>query len=202
MKYNKGELQAGMKLKCFSTTKKNWWEVGKTYKIKKHDNGLIYITDETGYNWHEDAILDFLSKKELFNAKLEIVKEENKMQEFKVGDLVEVLENKSWAIKDKFNLFEKGDRAIIKEVNNYDVRIGEYGIANLISKKEIKKVEPKSELTEYEEEIVLRLADKIKQKDEYIKELEYLDSKVKDIEILLEDKQKEIDFEVKKLLTK
>lgn len=126
----------------------------------------------------------------------------NNMQEFKVGDLVEVLENNSYAYNNKFNLFEKGDIAIVKEVFSNDVRIGENGYANFISKNEIKKVEPTPELTEYEEEIVLRLSEKIKQKDEYIKELEYLDSKVKDIEILLEDKQKEIDFEVKKLLTK
>ncbi|QBZ69024.1 hypothetical protein H3T67_gp03 [Enterococcus phage vB_EfaP_Ef7.2] len=122
------------------------------------------------------------------------------MQEFKVGDLVEVLENKSWASKDKFNLFEKGDRAIVKEVNNYDVRIGEYGIANLISKKEIKKVEP--ELTEYEEELVLRLAKAIELKDNYVKELEDLRYKTLELEEYHEKVSIEIKEITKKLLTK
>lgn len=122
------------------------------------------------------------------------------MQEFKVGDLVEVLENKSRANKDKFNLFEKGDRAIVKEVNKYDVRIGEYGKANLISKKEIKKVEP--ELTEYEEELVLRLAKSIELKDNYVKELEDLRYKTLQLEEYHEKVSIEIKEISKKLLTK
>lgn len=124
------------------------------------------------------------------------------MQKFKVGDLVEVISNTSCAVNEIGEPYNKGDLAIITNVYSTTVRLGNNRYANLIKKTEIKKVEQSPELTEYEEEIVLRLADKIKQKDEYIKELEYLDSKVKDIEILLEDKQKEIDFEVKKLLTK
>lgn len=124
------------------------------------------------------------------------------MQEFKVGDLVEVLENKSGAIKDKFTLFEKGDRAIVKEVNNYDVRIGEYGIGNLISKKEIKKVEPTPELTEYEEELVLRLAEAINRKDNYLTELENLKYKLNEMEYNYEEVSKEIKEINRKLLTK
>lgn len=193
------KLKLGDKVICTRDARKRWWKNGKLYEVvKSKKTGKLVVLDEEGDEREIRIVEHYLNRDVMLN--FELYKEENNMQDFKVGDLVEVLENKSWASKDKFNLFEKGDRAIVKEVNNYDVRIGEYGIANLISKKEIKKVEP--ELTEYEEELVLRLAEKIKQKDEYIKELEYLDSQIKDIEILLEDKQKEIDFEVKKLLTK
>ncbi|QNR52513.1 hypothetical protein KNV24_gp02 [Enterococcus phage AE4_17] len=122
------------------------------------------------------------------------------MQEFKLGDLVEVLENKSWARKDKFNLFEKGDRAIVKEVNKYGVRIGEYGIADLIGKKEIKKVE--LELTEHEEELVLSLAEAINRKDNYLTELENLKYKLNEMEYNYEKVSKEIKEISKKLLTK
>ncbi|HIS18275.1 MAG TPA: hypothetical protein IAC02_06675 [Candidatus Coprovivens excrementavium] len=129
------------------------------------------------------------------------------MNDIKVGDIVEVIKNSSGAYKGKSERFKAGDKAIVSEVIGchvriYDEVIGDRCFGNLIGENEIKKVETTPELTEYEEEIVKRLADKIKQKDEYIKELEILDSKVKDVEILLEDKQKEIDFEVKKLLTK
>uniref|UniRef100_A0AAU7L234 Uncharacterized protein n=1 Tax=Enterococcus phage vB_EFS_EFP6 TaxID=3158834 RepID=A0AAU7L234_9CAUD len=124
------------------------------------------------------------------------------MQEFKIGDLVEVVRNISHAYKNMVDTYEPGDIAIVTEVNAHNVRIGSDKYGNLISKNEIKKVEQTPELTEYEEELVLRLAEKIKQRDNYITELEELDFQVKDLESLLEDKQKEIDFEVKKLLTK
>ncbi|QBZ69576.1 hypothetical protein [Enterococcus phage vB_EfaP_Ef7.4] len=198
MKYAGNDLQLGDKLLC-TKSEVDHWISGKMYELKLNNLGVLEVKDEDGDEAYSSYLLECLNK-EWDLVEFELIKEENKMQEFKVGDLVEVLENKSLANKDKFNLFEKGDRAIVKEVNKYDVRIGEYGIANLISKKEIKKVE--TELTDYEEELVLRLAEKIKQKDNYIAELEELDFQVKDLETLLEDKQKEIDFEVKKLLTK
>ncbi|WZP34560.1 hypothetical protein [Enterococcus phage vB_Efs26_KEN12] len=122
------------------------------------------------------------------------------MQEFKLGDLVEVLENKSWARKDKFNLFEKGDRAIVKEVNKYGVRIGEYGVANLIGEKEIKKVE--LELTEHEEELVLRLAECIQTKDNRLSNIQQFKNSIKLNEEEIEKISKEIKEISKKLLTK
>lgn len=124
------------------------------------------------------------------------------MQKFKVGDLVEVISNTSCAVNEAGEPYKKGDLAIITNVYSTTVRLGNNPYANLIKKIEIKKLESTPTLTEYEEELVLRLAEKIKQKDNYIAELEELDCQVKDLEILLEDKQKEIDFEVKKLLTK
>lgn len=124
------------------------------------------------------------------------------MQEFKVGDLVEVLENKSFAYKNKFNLFEKGDIAIVKEVRQNNVRIGECSIANLIGKNEIKKVEPKPELTDYEEELVLRLAKCIKNKDDMIYQIELSKNNIKVYEKEIEKDLKEIKEITKKLLTK
>lgn len=274
--YKRGYLQEGMLLKCISTkTKDSRWIVGKTYEIKKHDNGLIYLTDENGCNWHEDAILNFLSKNDLFNTKLEKVKEENKMnyttediyegmqlrcvetknlkrwdinriytvtrndfnlliltdkqgntwhsriiaeflngfghvkfkeennmQEFKVGDLVEVVKNNSHAYKNKGDFYQVGDKAIVTEVVGLNVRIGNNKYGNLISKHEIKKLEPTPEITEYEEELVLSLAEKIKEKEKLTKAVE------RDKEILnhtiktLENKQKEIKEITIKLLSK
>lgn len=131
------------------------------------------------------------------------------MQEFKVGDLVEVVTNDSFAYKDKFNLFKKGDKAFVTEVNNIGVRIGNRGSVNLIGKNEIKKVEQSPELTVYEEELVLRLAEAINRKNNYLTELENLKYKLNEMEENYEEVSKEIkevSKEVKeitkKLLTK
>ena len=122
------------------------------------------------------------------------------MQDLKVGDLVEVLENKSFAFKNKFNLFEKGDRAIVKEVRKHVVRIGEYGVANLIGKSEIKKVEKTPELTEYKKELILRLAKSIELKNNYNMELENMKKQIRTYEEFHEKVSKEIKEITKKLL--
>lgn len=129
------------------------------------------------------------------------------MQDFKVGDLVEVIENNSHAYKDKFDQFKSGDKAIVTEVIGINVRIcdkgiGDKGFGNLISKKEIKKVEQSPELTEYEEELVLRLAKKINEKDKTIWEIEDLTEELEVNEKYLEKIRKEIKEITKKLLTK
>lgn len=124
------------------------------------------------------------------------------MKDFKVGDLVEVLENNSYAYKNKFNLFEKGDIAIVKEVFSNDVRIGENGYANFISKKEIKKVEQSPELTDHEEKLVLRLAKCIKNKDDMTYQIELSKNNIKVYEEEIEKISKEIKEISKKLLTK
>lgn len=197
MKYNKEDLYKGMKLKCVYTDIKDWWIVGKTYKIKKREDGLLYITDETNYNWHENVILEALNKECKFKFK-----EENNMQEFKVGDLVEVIENKSGAYKNKFERFKAGDKAVVTDVLGSNIRIGNDCFGNVIGIKEVKKVEQSPELTEHEEELVLRLAEYIKLKDNRVAELEELKFQIKEAEEDIENKQKQIKEITKKLLTK
>lgn len=124
------------------------------------------------------------------------------MQEFKVGDLVEVVKNNSHAYKNKCDIYQVGDKATVTGVSGLNVRIGDNKYGNLISKKEIKKVELIPELTEYDEELVLRLAKKIREKDNLLKEIE-TNREILDISIkALEKQQKEIKEITKKLLTK
>lgn len=124
------------------------------------------------------------------------------MQEFKVGDLVEVISNTSCAVNEIGEPYNKGDLAIITNVYSTTVRLGNNPYANLIKKTEVKKVEPTPELTEYEEELVLRLAKSIELKDNYVKELEDLRYKTLELEEYHEKVSKEIKEITKKLLTK
>lgn len=197
MNYTKEDLYKGMKLKCVYTDIKDWWIVGKTYKIKKREDGLLYITDETNYNWYENVILKALNKECNFKFK-----EENNMQEFKVGDLVEVIKNTSCAMKNENEYYKKGNVDVVTWVGNEYINLGNNVPYNTISKKQIKKVEQKPELTEYEEELVLRLAEYIKLKDNRVAELEELKFEIKEAEKDIENKQKQIKEITKKLLTK
>lgn len=124
------------------------------------------------------------------------------MQEFKAGDLVEVISNASWAVNEEGEPYKKGDLAIITNVYSTTVRLGNNPYANLINKKEIKKVEKTPELTEYEEELVIRLAEAINRKDNYLTELENLKYKLNEMEYNYEKVSKEIKEISKKLLTK
>lgn len=124
------------------------------------------------------------------------------MQDFKVGDLVEVVRNISHAYKNTVDTYEPGDIAIVTEVNVHNVRIGDDRYGNLISKNEIKKLESTPTLTEYEEELVLRLAKSIELKDNYVKELEDLRYKTLQLEEYHEEVSKEIKEITKKLLKK
>lgn len=58
------------------------------------------------------------------------------------------------------------------------------------------------ELTEYEEELILRLAEAINRKDNYIKEIEELKYKITELEAYHELVEKEVKIYSKKLLTK
>lgn len=124
------------------------------------------------------------------------------MQEFKVGDLVEVVSNISHAYKNAVDTYEPGDIAIVTGVNEHYVRIGNDKYGNSIRKNEIKKLESTPTLTEYEEELVLRLAKSIELKDNYVKELEDLRYKTLELEEYHEKVSKEIKEISKKLLTK
>lgn len=124
------------------------------------------------------------------------------MQEFKIGDLVEVISNTSWAVNETGKPYKKGDLAIITNVYSATVGLGNNPYTNLIKKTEIKKVETTQEITEYEEELVLRLAEYIKLKDNRVAELEELKFQIKEAEEDIENKQKQIKEISKKLLTK
>lgn len=200
MKYTKKDIHKGMKLKCIRKTSTSRWSIGSIYTTTKDKFGKIVLIDDWGTEWHANLIKDFLN-----DFGHVYFKEENSMQEFKVGDLVEVLKNNSHAYKNKSDFFQVGDTAVVTEVMSFDVRIcekesGNKCFGNVISKHEIKKVEP--ELTEYEEELVLRLAKSIELKDNYVKELEDLRYKTLQLEEYHEKVSKEIEETLKKLLTK
>lgn len=196
------KLKLGDKVICTRNAKRRiWWKKGKIYEVVKSKNTDELVVLDEEEDEIEIRIVEHYLNSDL-KLKFELIKEENNMQEFKVGDLVEVKENTMYARNEFEEYYKKGDKAIVTGVGKVYVHIGDNMVANLVKREDIKKVEQKPELTEYEEELVLRLAEKIKQKDNYIAELEELDCQVKDLETLLEDKQKEIYFEVKKLLTK
>ncbi|AWD92295.1 hypothetical protein [Enterococcus phage ZXL] len=69
------------------------------------------------------------------------------MQEFKLGDLVEITSNTSNARNEKDELYNVGEKAIITDVFSTTVRIGNHKWANLITKDELKKVEPTATIT-------------------------------------------------------
>ena len=124
------------------------------------------------------------------------------MQEFKVGDLVEVIENSMYAKNEFEEYYKEGDKAIITGVGSHYIQICDNMVANLVKREEIKKVEQSPEITEYEEELVLRLAIAINRKDNYVKELEDLRYKTLELEEYHEKNLKEIKEISKKLLTK
>lgn len=199
-KYTENDLKAGNKLLCTKSELEHW-TLGKMYEIKLNKLGVLEIKDDDGDEAYSSYILESLNK-EWDLVEFELIKEENNMQDFKVGDLVEVVRNISHAYKNTVDTYEPGDIAIVTEVNVHNVRIGDDRYGNLISKHEIKKVEPTPELTEYEKELVLRLADTINRKDNYLKELEDLRYKTLELEEYYEIAKKDIKEISKKLLTK
>lgn len=106
------------------------------------------------------------------------------MQDIKVGDLVEVIKNSSGSYKGKSERFKAGDKAIVSEVIGFNVRIydeviGDRCYGNLIGKSEIKKVDPTPELTEHKEELVLRLAECIQNKDNRLSNIQQFKNIIK-----------------------
>ena len=73
------------------------------------------------------------------------------MQEFKVGDLVEVIKNPMCARNIFEEYYKKGDKEIVTGVGKYYINIGNNMAANLVNREDIKKVEQSPELTEYKE---------------------------------------------------
>lgn len=201
MKYTEKDIKVGTKLRC-TKAKPSWWTVGKIYEVSLRNDGVLQIIDDYNHSATQDYIIDCLNG-EHQPVKFELIKkEENKMQKFKVGDLVEVISNTSWAVNEIGEPYKKGDLAIITNVYSTTVRLGNNPYANLIKKTEIKKVESTPELTEYEEELVIRLAESINRKDNYLTELENLKYKLNEMENNYEKVSKEIKEISKKLLTK
>ncbi|ALO80843.1 hypothetical protein [Enterococcus phage vB_EfaP_IME195] len=200
MKYTENDLKAGNKLLCTKSEVEHW-TLGKMYELKLNKLGVLEIKDDDGDEAYSSYILESLNK-EWDLVEFELIKEENNMQEFKVGDLVEVISNTSWAINEVGEPYKKGDLDIITNVYSTTVRLGNNPYANLIKKNEIKKVETTPEITEYEEELVLRLAEAINRKDNYLTELENLKYKLNEMEYNYEKVSKEIKEISKKLLTK
>lgn len=131
------------------------------------------------------------------------------MKEFKVGDLVEVIENSIYARNEFEEYYKKGDKAIVTGIGSQHIHIGANMAGNLVKREDIKKVEKSPELTEYEEEIVLRLAEKIKEKDMLERNMNNLMFEIQCREELANKKEqeyekvlKEIKEITKKLLTK
>ncbi|QBZ69497.1 hypothetical protein [Enterococcus phage vB_EfaP_Efmus1] len=206
MKYTENDLQLGDKLLC-TKSEVDHWISGKMYELKLNNLGVLEVKDEDGDEAYSRYLLGCLNK-EWDLVEFELIKEENNMQEFKVGDLVEVVKNNSHAYKNKSDLFQAGDTAVVTEVMGFNVRICEKGagnkyFGNVISKHEIKKVEEIQKLTEYEEEeLVLRFAEKIVQKNKTIWKIEDLKEELEVNETYLEKIRKEIKEITKKLLTK
>lgn len=207
MKYTENDLQLGDKLLC-TKSEIDHWISGKMYELKLNNLGVLEVKDEDGDEAYSIYLLECLNK-EWDLVEFELIKGENNMQEFKVGDLVEVIENKSGAYKNKFERFKAGDKAVVTDVLGSNIRIGNDRFGNVIGIKEVKKVEQKPELTEYEEELVLRLAEKIKEKDmlernmnNLMTEIQYREELATKTEQDIEEKQKEIKETYKKLLIK
>lgn len=199
-KYTENDLKAGNKLLCTKSEVEHW-TLGKMYELKLNKLGVLEIKDDDGDEAYSSYILESLNK-EWDLVEFELIKEENNMQEFKVGDLVEIVKNNSHAYKNKSDIYQVGDKAIVTEVCGLNVRIGDNRWGNLIGKHEIKKVEPTPELTEYEEELVLRLAECIKNKDDMQHQIELSKNHIKVYEKEIEKVSKEIKEISKKLLSK
>ncbi|QBZ69369.1 hypothetical protein H3T68_gp01 [Enterococcus phage vB_EfaP_Efmus4] len=194
-------LEFGDKLLC-TKSEVDHWTSGKMYELKLNKLGALEIRDEDGDEAYSSYLLECLNK-EWDLVEFELIKKEvPTTQEFKVGDLVEVVENKSFAYKNNFNLFEKGDKAIVTEVYGNNVRIGNNKYGNLLNKKEIKKVESTPELTEYEEELILHLSECIQFRNNRLSNIQQFKNSIKINEEEIEKTSKEIKEITKKLLTK
>ncbi|ELA9727805.1 hypothetical protein RG007_004980 [Vibrio parahaemolyticus] len=197
MKYTKKDIYEGMKLKCIRTFSTNRWRVNRVYTTTKDKFGEIILVDDLGIEWRSNLIKDFLN-----DYGHVYFKEENNMEEFKVGDLVEVVKNSMYARNEFDEYYKKGDKAIVTGLGEVYIHLGENMAANLVKREDIKKVETTPELTEYEEELVLRLAEAINRKDNYLTELENLKYKLNEMDYNYEEVSKEIKEISKKLFTK
>lgn len=207
MKYTENDLELGDKLLCTKSEVEHW-TLGKMYELKLNKLGVLEIKDDDGDEAYSSYILESLNK-EWDLVEFELIKEENNMEEFKVGDLVEVIKNSMYARNEFEEYYKKGDKAIIRGVGSQYIHIGDNMVANLVKREDIIKVEQSPELTEYEEEIVLRLAEKIKEKDKLERNMNNLMNEIQcseELANITEQEYEKISKEIKeiskKLLTK
>ncbi|WZP35160.1 hypothetical protein [Enterococcus phage vB_Efs19_KEN07] len=163
MKYTEKDLYEGMELLCIDNGGWSLWETGEIYTVTKSNlSGKLIIEgdDEVGRTFRDtEAILGYLNgERGTRLSTIEDQKEEETMQEFKLGDLVEITSNTSNARNEKDELYNVGEKAIITDVYSTTVRIGNHKWANLITKDELKKVEPTATITV---DVEQRLNDKI-----------------------------------------
>lgn len=156
MQYTEKDLKEGTKLICTHATPTHW-TVGKLYEVSLNEDDVLAIKDNNGYEVYRDYMVDCLNGNHR-PVVFEIVNEEETMQEFKLGDLVEITSNTSNARNEKDELYNVGEKAIITDVFSTTVRIGNNKWANLITKDELKKVEPTATITV---DVEQRLNDKI-----------------------------------------
>ncbi|AWH15245.1 cytidine deaminase [Enterococcus phage vB_EfaS_AL2] len=145
MQYTEKDLKEGTKLRC-THSKPAHWTVGKVYEVSSDNIGELSITDNDGSPAFKNYMLDCLNGNHN-PVSFEIVNEEETMQEFKIGDLVEITSNTSNARNEKDELYNVGEKVIITDVYSTTVRIGNHKWTNLITKDELKKVEPTATIT-------------------------------------------------------
>ena len=60
---NTVELKEGQTYVC-KRDKLAWWTLDKEYKVQAFSNGLLYLTDDEGYNWYlpNDGLLNTVFK--------------------------------------------------------------------------------------------------------------------------------------------
>ena len=69
---------------------KDWWTLDKEYKVQTFRNGILYLTDDEGYNWYlpNDELMNnvFTLKEKTFDL--------NKLTTAQLREYVGLLENK------------------------------------------------------------------------------------------------------------
>ena len=86
------EFKEGQTYVC-KRDKLAWWTLDKEYKVQTFSNGLLYLTDDDGYNWYlpNDELLNnvFKLKEQPFNL--------NKLTTAQLKEYVGLLEDKEKA---------------------------------------------------------------------------------------------------------
>ena len=89
---NTSEIKEGQTYVC-KRDKLAWWTLDKEYKVQTFSNGLLYLTDDDGYNWYlpNDELLNnvFKLKEQPFDL--------NKLTTAQLKEYVGLLEDKEKA---------------------------------------------------------------------------------------------------------